>query len=304
MSGNKIQPAYLVEGDEVAIISPSYSIEPQKIDAAVKKLSGWGLKPTVGRNALNKSGPFAGTDEERLSDLQHAVDDPSIKAVICSRGGYGASRIVDRVDFSSLKDHPKWFAGFSDITVFHLWLNEVIGMESIHSEMPLHFGSKEKNTASLSTLRDALFGTLKEIVWDGRIYRPGGVEGEVAGGNLSILYGLTGTPAEPDTKGKILVIEETGEHFYHVDRMLVSLRLAGKLDGLAALVVGGMDDISDSASPWGKNIEETVIDVVKDKDYPVLFGFPAGHISDNRAFYMGRKAKTDITSGRLSLVYC
>jgi muramoyltetrapeptide carboxypeptidase len=304
MSVNKIQPAYLKEGDVVAIISPSYSIEAQNIDDAVKKLSSWGLKVITGRNALNKSGPFAGTDEQRLSDLQQAVDDPSIKAVLCSRGGYGASRIIDRVDFSSLKEHPRWFAGFSDITVFHLWLNKVIGMESIHSDMPLHFGTMEGEGAALSTLRDALFGNLKEVVWDGQIHRPAKVEGEVTGGNLSILYGLTGTPAEPDTEGKILVIEETGEYYYHIDRMLVSLRLAGKLDRLAALVVGGMADISDSASPWGKNIEDTVIDVVKDKDYPVLFGFPAGHIIDNRAFYMGRKAKAGIKDGRLSLVYC
>lgn len=301
--GSKIQPDFLSEGDEIAIVSPSYSIDAQKLDDAIRIIAGWDLKIRVGRNALKKYGPFAGSDEERLSDLQEAVDDPAIKAVLCSRGGYGASRIIDRVDFSRLRERPRWFAGFSDITVIHLWLNEVIGMGSIHSDMPLHFGDGEKTEATFTTLREALFGDLKRIDWDGRVFRPGPVRGEVTGGNLSLLYGLTGTPADPDTDGKILIIEETGEAYYHIDRMLVSLRLAGKLDSLAALVVAGMDDISDSRTPWGKDIEETVIDVVRDRHYPVLFGFPAGHVNDNRSFYIGRNAEVGTNNGRFSLVY-
>lgn len=303
MPGAKIQPDFLKEGDEVVIISPSYSIDPQKLDSAIKTIAGWGLKVRTGKNALKKNGPFAGSDEDRLSDMQDVVDDPEVKAVLCSRGGYGASRIIDRVDFSRIRENPKWFAGFSDITVLHLWLNEIIGMGSIHSDMPLHFGSNDKSSGTFTTLKDALFGDLKRTDWEGMVYRPGPVNGEVTGGNLSLLYGMTGTPADPDTKGKILIIEETGEYYYHIDRMLVSLRLAGKLDNLAALVVAGMDDISDSRTPWGKNIEETVLDVVRDRHYPVIFGFPAGHVNDNRAFYIGKEARIEINGGDLSLIY-
>jgi len=303
MPADRIQPRFLKEDDEIAIVSPSYAIEPQKLDDAVSILNGWGLKVRVGRNALKKSGPFAGSDEERLNDLQQAVDDPSIKAILCSRGGYGASRIVDRLDFSPMLESPKWVAGFSDITVLHLWLNYIVGMESIHSDMPLHFGDSSNTPGTFSSLKDALFGKLKRTEWQGSTYRQGPVRGVVTGGNLSLIYGLTGTPADPDTSGKILIIEETGESYYHIDRMLVSLRLAGKLDSLAALIVAGMDDITDSRTPWGRNIEETVLDVVSDMQYPVMFGFPAGHISDNRAFYLGRMARIEDEGGVLSLIY-
>ncbi len=303
MPADKIRPEFLKEGDEIAIVSPSYSIDDQKLDAAVGILNGWGLRVRVGRNALKRNGPFAGTDEERLSDLQDAVDDNNVKAILCSRGGYGASRIVDRVDFSAMKKSPKWVAGFSDITVLHMWLGNVLNMESIHSEMPLHFGNSEMTPESFTSLRDALFGKLGRTGWEGRIYRPRPVRGEVCGGNLSLIYALAGTPASPVTGGRILIIEETGESYYHIDRMLVSLRLAGKLDDLAALIVAGMDDIADSRTPWGRNIEETVLEVVKDMDYPVIFGFPAGHIRDNRAFYIGRKARVESVGEKLTLIY-
>lgn len=304
MTKSKIRPGYLRKGDEVAIISPSFCIDENKLTAAAEFLGKWGLKVRIGQNAAKRNGPFAGSDEERLSDFQEMTNDSSIRAILCSRGGYGLSRIIDRVDFSSLKRRPKWYAGFSDITVLHMWLSEVESIESIHCDMPLNYYDEEKTEQTFTTLRKALFGDHQGIEWEGTGLRQTDITGEITGGNLSIIYSLIGTPAEPDTKGKILFIEEVGEYYYHLDRMLTSLRLAGKLDDLAGLVIGGMNKIENTRIPWGKSVEETVADVVNRYDYPVFYNFPAGHIPDNRAFYIGRKAsiKTDGMKSILSYV--
>jgi muramoyltetrapeptide carboxypeptidase len=264
-------------------------------------LEGWGLKVRIGKNALKRSGPFAGSDQERLSDLQEMTDADNIKAVFCSRGGYGMSRIIEKVDFSAIRRNPKWYVGFSDITVLHLWLSEVVNIISIHGEMPLNYSNPEKSQGTFETLRQSLFGEDLAIRWEGRSFRNSEVEGEVTGGNLSLLYSLTGSPADPDTKGKILFIEEIGEKYYHLDRMMVSLRLAGKLKHLKALIAGGLNEMEDGKTPWGKSAEETIMDAVSDYSYPVIFGFPAGHISDNRAIYIGKQARLTV-NGEVSVL--
>jgi muramoyltetrapeptide carboxypeptidase len=303
MSSAKITPRFLKEGDEVAIISPSFCIDDDKVAAAISVLESWGLKVKVGRNALKRNGPFAGNDEERLFDLQEATDDTNVKAVFCARGGYGLSRIINRIDFSALKKSPKWYVGFSDITVLHLWLSEVVGIVSIHGEMPLNFVNPEKSEKTILTLKQALFGNLEKIVWNSGVLRPKEIEAEVTGGNLTLLYSLRGTAADPSTKGKILFIEEVGEYYYHIDRMLSSIKLSGKLDGLAALVIGGMNKLEDIRIPWGKTIEETISDIVKEYDYPVYFSFPAGHVPDNRAFYIGRKSRLSVKGEMAELTF-
>jgi muramoyltetrapeptide carboxypeptidase len=301
MPSNKKQPEYLKPGDEVAIISPSFCIDEKKVTDAVPVLESWGLKVRTGKNAFRSNGPFAGTDEERLSDLQEMTDNPDIKAIICSRGGYGMSKIIDRVDFSALNHNSKWYAGFSDITVLHLWLSEVCGICSIHSDMPLNFNDPGISPSNLSSLRAALFGELKGHSWKGSFHRPAGVTGELTGGNLSLVYSLLGTEAEPSTRGKILFIEEIGEYYYHIDRMLTSLKLAGKLESLAALVIGGMNKMEEARIPWGKSIEETVNELVAEYDYPVFYNFPAGHVNDNRAIYIGRKASIEVNGNEARL---
>jgi muramoyltetrapeptide carboxypeptidase len=303
MTKKKIQPPFLKQGDEVAIISPSFCIDEDVLAGAVTFLEKWGLKVRTAKNALKRNGPFAGNDQERLADLQQMTDDKAVKAVFCSRGGYGLSRIIDKVDFSALKANPKWYSGFSDITILHMWLNEVCGIISIHGEMPLNFNNPEKSVDTLISLRKSLFGGLTKHEWEGNFYKKSDAEGLVTGGNLSLLYGLTGTRAEPSTKGRILFIEEVGEYYYHLDRMLTSLKLAGKLKELAALIVGGMSKMEDSRISWGKTAEETVLDIVNEYDYPVIFNFPAGHIPDNRAFYIGKKAKIEFGDQRVSLEY-
>jgi muramoyltetrapeptide carboxypeptidase len=303
MSHSRICPPYLKRGDEVAIVSPSFCVDAKILSSAVSFLGKWGLKARVGKYASGQHGPFSGTDVQRIYDIQEAINDPAVRAVLCARGGYGLSRIIDRIDFSALTHDPKWFAGFSDITVLHIWLSEVCGIMSVHGEMPLNYIDPEKTRATFTTLKNALFGTPGSISWQGEFFRPKEVSGEITGGNLSLFHGLTGTPAEAGTEGKILFLEDVGEYYYHIDRMLTSLRLAGKLDGLAALLIGGMNKMNEIRIPWGRTIEETVYDIVKDFDYPVLFGFPAGHVPDNRAFYIGREATIKFEGKKAELTF-
>lgn len=298
-----IIPEPLRPGDTVSLISPSYFIGKEKVERAELFLEQWGLKVRRGKNILKKCGPFAGTDEERVQDLQGVLDDSSVKAVFCSRGGYGLLRIIDRIDFSRLRDRPKWFIGYSDITVLHLWINKFCGVATLHAEMPLHFGSGEKSPESFSTLREALFEGRVSVQWEGETLRSNVTEGILTGGNLSLLYSLMGTPGEPDTDGKILFIEDDGEYYHGIDRMLTSLRLAGKLENLAGLVVGGLTGIQEGRMPWGRTIKETISDIVKGYDYPVFFDCPAGHFYDNRALMIGCKAKIAVKGPQINLTF-
>ncbi|MRR19599.1 LD-carboxypeptidase [bacterium] len=283
-------PPYLREGDLISIVTPASHIEKEVVIRAVEKLEESGFRVTLGDHVFTRSGPFAGTDDERLQDIQEATDDPMVKAVLCSRGGYGMSRIVDRIDFSGLRKHPKWYVGYSDITSLHLWLNTVCGIASLHAEMPLNYSNPDYLPLCYETMVMALKGEADPVRWRAAHEASFKVTGPVTGGNISLIYSLNGTAAQPDTEGVILFIEEIGEKFYHLDRMLTAMRMTGMLKNLSALVVGGMEQITEGEHVFNQTVEEVVMNVAGGYGYPVLFNFPAGHISDNRALYFGRSA--------------
>ena len=285
-----ITPPWLSDGDLIAIVTPASWVEEKHVSGAVKMLEASGFMVITGDHVNTRSGPFAGTDSERLSDIQEAVDNPEVKAVLCSRGGYGMSRIVDRIDFTALKRHPKWFIGYSDITSLHLWLNQVCGLVSLHAEMPLNYSNPDCSPLSYESMIKALRGRPEPVTWTAAGEASFTVQGSVIGGNISLIYSMNGTPAQPDTDGAILFIEEIGEPFYHLDRMLTSMRMTGMLSNLSALLVGGMEKITEGEHVFDQTVEEVVMNVAGGYGYPVLFNFPAGHISDNRAVYMGREA--------------
>ena len=222
------------------------------------------------------------------------LDDDSIRAIVSARGGYGTLRIIDSLNFSSFKKTPKWIVGFSDITVLHSHIHWNCNVETIHSAMPINFDKEEE---SVETLRKALFG--KEIFYElpsHKLNREGEAIGELVGGNLSLLYALQGSVSDISTESKILFIEDVGEYLYHIDRMMISLKRSDKFSRLAGLVVGGMSDLKDNLVPFGKTVEEIILDTVKEFDYPVCFGLPSGHEEKNVALFLGRKAKLSVGS--------
>lgn len=284
-----IRPPFLKPGDKIGITCPARKITLDEIEVAINSLENWGLEVVLG-DTINKSAhQYAGTDTERRADLQRMMNDTSIKAIIAARGGYGTVRIMDDLDFRVFMDAPKWLIGFSDITCLHTLLSCNIGIESLHATMPISF---PKNTnEALQSLHDALFGnTLNYKFPTHPLNRKGTMQGEIIGGNLSILYANLGTKTILDTHKKILLLEDLDEYLYHIDRMMMALKRAGKLKHLAGLVVGGMTDMKDNAIPFGKTAEEIIAEHVAEYEYPVCFNFPCGHIADNRAVFMAKHA--------------
>jgi muramoyltetrapeptide carboxypeptidase len=284
----------LQPGNTVAIVAPARKIMPEEISDAVRMLREWGLQVQVGESVGAAHRYFAGDDALRLADLQRVLDDPAVKAVICARGGYGTTRILDSLDFTSFRRHPKWVVGFSDITALHCHLHQM-GYESLHGEMPLHFGMARYEEA-VESLRHALFGGQPSYrVLPHPLNQLGSASGQLIGGNLSIIHTVIGTQSDPDTRGKILFLEDIGEYLYHLDRMLVHLHRAGKLAPLAGLVVGHMTDIKENIYPFGVEAYEIIRSHTASFGYPVCFGFPVGHEPANMALICGRKVKLDVT---------
>jgi muramoyltetrapeptide carboxypeptidase len=219
------------------------------------------------------------------------LDNNDVKAIISARGGYGTMRIIDKLDFSDFVKNPKWIVGYSDITVLHSHIHN-LGIETLHATMPINF---TKNAEAAESLRRALFGESLTYEADQHVLNRRGIaEGELIGGNLSLLYALIGSASDIDTAGKIFFIEDLDEYLYHIDRMMLSLKRAGKLDKLAGLIVGGMSDMKDNLVPFGKTAEEIIYDAVKEFDYPVAFNFPSGHIERNLAVVLGRNMKMEV----------
>ncbi len=290
-----ITPKSLEKADKIGIVAPARKIYMNEIEASIKVFERWGLQVELGKNLFNQDRQFAGTDQERASDLQYMMDNSEIKAIFCARGGYGSVKTLKLLDFSTFMKNPKWLVGYSDITALHAHLNQNLGVKTIHGTMPFNFPKDTSENEAVKTLKRALFGKKNTYKFTGHEFnRSGKVTGELIGGNLSVLYSIAGTQYDINTNGKILVLEDLDEYLYHIDRMMMNMKYSGKLENLKALIVGGMTDMNDNQVPFGKTAYEIIRDAVEEYNYPVCYNFPMGHIENNFALILGNEAKIEI----------
>jgi len=302
VSSKFLTPPFLKPGDTLGIVSTARKLTPTELQPALELFEQWGLKIKIGPHLHKEYHQFSGTDQERATDLQWMMEDPHVKAIYCARGGYGSVRVIDHIDWNFLKNKPKWVLGYSDVTALHNHIHTHLNMESIHAPMPLGF--PENSAECLEDVRKTLFGELSEIQCDRHPFNHlGDTQGALTGGNLSVLYSLRGTPADIDVKGKILFIEDLDEYLYHIDRMMMNLQRGGWLDEIAGLIVGGMTDMNDNKVPFGKQAIEIIKEFTEGKDYPVAFGFPAGHVDDNRPLRFGVRVELKVREDQTLLTF-
>ena len=291
------QIPYLKQGSKVAIAAPARMVKPEEMEYAIQWLREKGFVPVYDDRLYAGHHIFAGDDDFRAVVFQEYLDNEEISAIWIARGGYGSIRIIDKLDFTRFLEHPKWIMGFSDGTVLHGKLSR-LGIPSLHASMPFCFA--DKTPEAKQSLFDALTGKPLHYEFPAHpLNRVGEMDGEVVGGNLSILMAMMGSNTFPDTDGKILFIEEVDEYIYHIDRMMRALKRAGKLEHLKGLIVGGLTQIHDNADPFGQSVEEVIAEVVSKYDYPLCFGFPAGHFDDNRAMFFGLTSRLIVTNEKM-----
>jgi muramoyltetrapeptide carboxypeptidase len=294
-------PANLQKGDTVAILATARKNVDNNLKPAIDLLHSWGLEVVIGKTIGLDNNQLAGTDEQRAADFQEQLDNPNIKAIWCVKGGYGTVRIIDLLDFTKFKQHPKWIVGFSDITVLHNHLN-TMGFKTLHAVMPITVPRATKE--AIETLRLSLFGNKLEYeITTAPMNKLGKASGELVGGNLSILYSLLGSPSAIDCRDKILFIEDLDEYLYHIDRMMMNLKRNGCLESIKGIVVGSMTKMKDNDIPWGKNALQIIEDVTKNYTIPIIYNFPAGHIQDNRALVLGSTVAIEVTPTKSSLTF-
>ena len=296
-----IIPSKLTRGDKIGIISTARKISLEELSPAINPLESWGLEVVLAENLFEEDNQFAGAVKQRTTDLQSMINNDKIKAILCARGGYGTVQIIDNIDFTNLKKNPKWIVGYSDVTVLHSHLHN-LGVASMHATMPKNFATNTKD--ALKSLKKSLFREETIVECDPHPFnKKGRIEAEIVGGNLSILYSLLGSDSDIDTDGKILFMEDLDEYLYHIDRMIMNLKRNGKFENLKALIVGGMSDMNDNDIPFGKTAEQIILEHTKDYDFPICFGFPAGHINDNSAIVFGVKSLLEISAKKVRLTY-
>jgi muramoyltetrapeptide carboxypeptidase len=296
-------PPYLQKGDTIGIVAPAGFMPIEKMQTCIETLDSWGYNVQMGATTHSDSqNYFSGTDEERLNDLQQMLDDRNIKAVLCARGGYGTSRIVDRINFKKFRKHPKWIIGFSDITVLHSHLFSNYKIASLHAPMAAAFNDGEFNNPFILSLKDALEGKPSHYECEPNAFnKTGETKGPLVGGNLSLIAHLIGTKSDIKTKNKILFLEDVGEYLYNVDRLLLQLKRSGKLDKLAGLIIGGFTDSKDTERPFGKSVYDIVYEHVNEFDFPICFGFPVSHDKENYALKVGAKYQLQIQNDKVIL---
>lgn len=296
-------PPYLKKGDLIGITCSSSKMDLQAAEYAAGVISSWGFRVHMGITVGTSFHNFSAPDELRLEELQDMLDDPEIKAIIFGRGGYGMVCILDKLDFSTFRKHPKWLCGYSDITTLHTHIHQRYGIPTIHSMMCGGITPDTVDNKYVDSLRQALKGKTSKYSFEPHeMNRAGKTSGKLLGGNLSLLANLSGTPSQPDTKGKILLLEDIGEYRYNVDRMMYNLKRAGWLDKLAGLIVGSFTDGNETDTPFGQTEYEIIHNMVKDYKYPVGFGFPSGHTAENYALKLGMTHELHVTGKQCKLL--
>jgi len=262
-----IQPQNLQPGDIIGMVCPAGTIPVEKVQKCVETLTEWGYQVRLGKTVGGKHFTFSGTDQERTADLQEMLDDKTVKAVLCGRGGYGLSRIIDQLDFTAFKQNPKWVIGFSDITVLHAGLQKQ-GYMSIHGPMAAAFNKGPDGEPYINAIKDILQGQKTKYKAAAHIYnKTGEITAPIIGGNLCLIAHLIGSSNSLDTKGKILFIEDIGEFHYNLDRMVLQMKKAGLFEALAGLVVGGFSDMRDDATDIGAGAFEIIQSHTKEGSY-------------------------------------
>lgn len=289
-------PPYLKKGDLIGITCSSSKMDLQAAEYAAGVLASWGYRVHLGITVGTSFHNFSAPDELRLEELQDMLDDPEIKAIIFGRGGYGMVCIIDKLDFSVFRKHPKWLCGYSDVTTLHSHIHQRYGIPTIHSVMCSGITPETVDNEYVQSLANVLKGksTYRYTTEPHPLNREGKATGVLVGGNLSILANLSGTPSQIQTKDKILLLEDIGEYRYNVDRMMYNLKRAGWLDKLAGLVIGAFTDGKETATPFGQTEYEIIANMVKEYDYPVCFGFPSGHQDANYSLKLGMKHELKI----------
>ncbi|MEO8583657.1 MAG: LD-carboxypeptidase [Flavitalea sp.] len=296
-------PPYLFPGSTIGLVCPSGYIPPDRMNTCVETLKEWGYNIKTGLTTNSVSDNyFSGSDEERLTDLQQMIDDPEIHAIMCARGGYGLTRIIDKIDFKHFCEHPKWLIGFSDVTILHSHVYTNYKISTIHGPMAGAFNDAESDNKYLLSLRNVMEGKKISYSCEPHTFnKKGAIIGELVGGNLSLLAHSIGTDSDIKTKGRILFLEDVGEYLYNTDRMFYQLKRAGKFDKLGGLIIGGFTGMKDTDRPFGKTIEEIISDVMSEYDFPMCFNFPVSHEKENLALKIGVGYKLKVSKTRVTL---
>lgn len=294
------KPPALRKGDTIAIVATARKAVKEELEFAINLAEEWGLHVILGKSIGAEEHQFGGDDALRAFDFQQQLNNPEVKAIWCARGGYGTVRIIDEIDFTAFIKNPKWIIGYSDITVLHSHIHN-LGIQTLHGQMPVDI--ENKSEAARESLRKILFEEEYNIQFlaDNKLNKAGEAEGILVGGNLSMLYSMCGSPSAIETKNKILFIEDLDEYLYHVDRMMQNLKRNGYFDSIKALLVGGMTEMNDNAIPFGYNAQQIISQYIQDKEIPLVFDFPAGHISNNLALPFGRKVQICLKNQEFTL---
>jgi len=296
-------PPYLKPGDTIGIVCPAGYMALEKAQTCIDTLEQWGYKTKIGRTLGSGSANyFSGSDDERLVDLQDMMDDDTVQAVLCGRGGYGVGRIIDQINFKKFIRHPKWLIGYSDVTVLHAHIYSNFKIATLHSPMAAAFNDGGSGNEYVRSLKDALKGKKMRYQCGPHDFnKRGEAVGELVGGNLALLAHIVGTSSDIKTRGRILFLEDLGEYLYNVDRMLYQLKRSGKFKKLAGLIIGGFADMKDTERPFGKNVYEIIQDIFEDADYPVCFNFPVSHGKENYALKVGVGFKLKVSRNSVTL---